>query len=137
VLNVMARQDGGVTILDWENADATGIPLWDVLYFVRSLAVLRGGRDRASAALTPFIAEGPLNDLASQAVMRATRDLGVPQALVRPLVFHCWVQQALKEATRLPGGAMSRSVFGSFLHRLIESRDAPNLRRILGADGAP
>ena len=134
VNNVIARPGGGICVLDWENADRIGMPLWDVLYFVRSVAV--AGRRRSSSrldvSLQPFIEPGPLADLLHRSVQRVVARIALPPAAIGPLVLHCWVQQALKETTRLPTGGAETSIFLRFLRRLVASRDRPGYRRLVG-----
>jgi hypothetical protein len=130
VLNVLLRDDGAITILDWENADDRGMPLWDILYFIRSMAIARREADRRAGALGPFEGHGPLTAVLLDAIRGASQVLGIPAAMVRPLVLHCWVQQALKESTRLDSADASRSVFGRFLGALIERRHDPAVARL-------
>ncbi len=140
VLNIIARQDGSITMLDWENAEPRGMPLWDVLYFVRSLAVATGTRrrlDRLQASLRPFVEDGPLNALLAEFLADAARRVALPPEMIRPLLLHCWVQQALKETTRLPANEAARSIFLRFLRRLIAARETPPMRRLYGREPCP
>ena len=38
-LGRVPNEDGRVVFLDWEAAEARGMPLWDLFYFLRSFAV--------------------------------------------------------------------------------------------------
>lgn len=138
VNNVLVRDDAGIAMLDWENGEVHGPPLWDLLYFIRSVAVnseTGRGRGRLAASLRPFTADGALAGVLRGAVHDLSIRISIPGAAIEPLVLHCWVQQALKETTRLPAGAADRSIFLAFLHELVEKRDSPVFRRLVTVGG--
>lgn len=136
VNNILVRNNGGIVVLDWENGEAHGMPLWDLLYFVRSVAVATRGSARTArleASLVPFTSEGPLNELLADSIHRLTARIDLPGPAIGPLVVHCWVQQALKETTRLTGGRAHESIFLQFLERIVSERTSRAFRRLVEA----
>jgi hypothetical protein len=125
--NILARRDGSVALLDWENGELLGIPLWDLAYFARSFAALivrrRGSRDRLEESFHLF------RDRELRLVFGAWAGgyadaLELPRSLVPPLVHLSLVYQALKEATRLPRGEAGRGIFARTLVALLEDESA-------------
>lgn len=133
--NVMARPDGGVTVLDWEAAELDGMPLWDTFYFFCTFALAahrrQGGRSAVHAVRRYVLPATKFSAAGALAVERYCERVGVPGAAVEPLFYLCWVHRALKEATRLPAGQLDRSRFAALLQELIRSRNAPGLQRLL------
>jgi len=116
--NLFAGADGLTRFLDWENFDPGGLPLWDVMYLVRSVVadglgrgplgnLRRGGRaGRVSAGYVAALRSDPA---VTRAIERYCALVGLGRTLVGPLARLGWMHQALKEATRLPAGEGGRS----------------------------
>lgn len=101
--------DGGrVTMLDWENGDPAGLPVWDVAIFLRSYAVwATAGRGRGSrfAAVRRHLVDGSsLTPELATALEAYRRRVGIAPALVEPLVTLGWVWLAARDAARLDPG---------------------------------
>lgn len=131
--NTVVRPDGTVTMCDWENAEATSPPLWDVVYFVQTYgewsAWARGIR------YTPRVFAGQVLDpdsrwsrwLWSTVASHAVR-IGLPAELVWPLVRASWAFLALKEATRLAPASRGRGKRLGLLQAAVTSGHARRLR---------
>jgi SAM-dependent methyltransferase len=135
--NVLATPDGGVAFLDWEAAEPVGLPLWDLLYFLRSFAVTSSRstrrQDTTAAFARHYLEPSPLGDLLVETIAAARADLGLDPALVEPLFYTCWMHRALKEATRLRPHRVQTGRFVSLVRLLIQRRDAPALERLFSA----
>ncbi len=99
---------GRVTVLDWENGDPAGLPLWDVAIFLRSYAVWStAGRGRGSrfAAVRRHLVDGSaLTPELATALEAYRRRVGIAPAQVEPLVTLGWVWLAARDAARLDPG---------------------------------
>jgi hypothetical protein len=106
VWNLLVTADGRPAFLDWEATETRGMPLWDLLYFLRSFSVLVGRRQGMRDALGAFAAQyldgGPLGAVMAGTVERTCGRTGLEPELALPLLLTCWMHRALKEATRLP-----------------------------------
>jgi hypothetical protein len=124
--NLVAMPGHRTGFLDWENHEERGMPLWDLFYLLRSLAVgsvprralerRLGHVQRAlldTSERTPFIVD---------AVRRYCAQVGVADDLVEPLFHLGWMFQALKEVTRLAPGRLGEGHFYALLQRGLERR---------------
>jgi hypothetical protein len=132
--NMLVREDGSAAILDWENADQAGMPLWDLFYLLRSHAVgtgHRAGTMRRLAAVERYLFDAsPLSDMVVTSVHAYADRVGVQRELVEPLFHLCWMHQALKEATRMAPERVSNGHYNRLLRLGLERRAAPTLRRL-------
>jgi Phosphotransferase enzyme family len=132
--NLFVAADGRVVFLDWENAEPDGMPLWDLLYLLRSQAVgvgRRSGTRRRLVAVERFMFErSPMSDLVVDAIATYVDQVGLDPALVEPLFHLCWMHQALKEATRVTPAQVRGAHFNRLLRLGLERRTAPTLQRI-------
>jgi aminoglycoside phosphotransferase (APT) family kinase protein len=123
-LNVLVADDGGIGLVDWENAEPAGLPLWDLLYFVNAYAAwnaeLAGRRWRPEAAREALLQPSPFHTLLRAAVDRYRSAVGLSAALVPPLVFCFWMAFALREATRRPPGRAAEGLYASLLAALVK-----------------
>jgi Ser/Thr protein kinase RdoA (MazF antagonist) len=135
--NLLATPGDGVAFLDWEAAEPNGMPLWDLLYFLRSYGVAAsrkaGRRDPTASFAEHYLAPSPLGDLLVETIADARADIGLDPALVEPLYYACWMHRALKEATRLPPHRLDQGRFVRLLRLVIERHEAPALRRLFVA----
>lgn len=138
--NVVLAVGGRPALLDWEAAELVGIPLWDVLYLLRSCAFALAGRRRRRDPVRPFadafLRPTPMAELLLEATARVCAETGLAGRLVEPLFYTCWMHRALKEAARLPAGEGARGRYFRLLRFCIEQRDAPGLRRLFALDSA-
>jgi hypothetical protein len=135
--NMLVREDGSAVILDWENADEAGMPLWDLFYLLRSHAVgtgHRAGTMRRLAAVERYLFDAsPLSDMVVTAVHGYADRVGIGRELVEPLFHLCWMHQALKEATRMAPERVADGHYNRLLRLGLERRAAPTLQRMFGA----
>ncbi|MFN8187974.1 MAG: hypothetical protein U0R69_12975 [Gaiellales bacterium] len=104
----------GIAFLDWEAAEPRGMPLWDLFYFVRSVAPPGRGR---SHPLTTVLLGRELDGYCER--------IGLSRDLASPLLYACWMHRALKEATRLPEERLAGGQFVTLLRDCI--RDGTGL----------
>lgn len=97
--NVLAGDDGGFGVLDWENARPAGLPLWDLLYFLAdALTVLDGPAEPgrfADGMAHLFAGEAPSSAVLFAWVRRGAEAAGVPAAAVGPIATLCWLSHSL------------------------------------------
>lgn len=133
--NVLVRRDGRVAFLDWEVARARGVPLWDLVDFLRSFgswaARARGEKDMVRAYAARFLAPSPFNDLQAQAVDRYCARVDLPRASVEALFYTCWMQRAVREAawSRDP---LDEGFYVNLVRTCIRHRRAEGLQWLFG-----
>jgi aminoglycoside phosphotransferase (APT) family kinase protein len=139
--NMLVTDDGRVAILDWESAEPAGVPLWDLLYFLRSYGTLvsrrAGARNRLRAAAHHFLEPTQLQSYIVDRIHRSARDLSLPSALIESLFYACWMHRALKEATRMSSDTLERGHYRRLLHHLVDRRNEPILRRLFDIEATP
>ena len=125
--NLLVAPDGRPAFLDWEAAELRGMPLWDLLYLARSVAVgvarASGTRDPLEAYARGFLRDGPLRRLLAGDVARYGERVGLDPALAEPLLLTCWMHRALKESTTLPPDRLARGRYVRLLRLCLEHRD--------------
>jgi hypothetical protein len=99
--NVLLRPDGRVAFLDWEAADADGMPLWDLFHFARSHVIAGAGFGRLARRPRALLRSIAGDELTRSAVAAYIGRLGIDPRLVGPLMTLCWAHRALREVTRL------------------------------------
>jgi hypothetical protein len=124
IWNALATPAGGVAFLDWETAEPSGVPLWDLLYFARSYGRIGG---RGAGVFGP----AALDRVVARAIAEYCRRVALDPTLVEPLFFFCWVHRALKEATRLRPERLASSHYLALLRRCLARREDPALRAVL------
>jgi hypothetical protein len=134
--NALSTPGGGVAFLDWEAADPAGMPLWDLLYFLRSYGVgaaraTGGPRDALGAFTRVYLAGSGLADLLTAAVGSYCARIGLDRRLVPPLYHLCWLHRAIKEATRLPAEELETGHYVHLLRRGLQRDVGPDLVRLL------
>ena len=132
--NLLADVDGSIRFLDWEAADPAGVPLWDLLYFLRSFGVTvsraRGTDDALAAYRRLLVDASDLSRIQAEAVHRSAERIGLASSLIEPLFHTCWMHRAVKQAARLPRWKLRRGHYHRLLIAGIEGRDAPGLRAL-------
>lgn len=132
VWNLLVTPDSRVAFLDWEAFEQFGMPLWDVFYLMRSFAVgvarRQGTSDSLRGLLSLMLSESPLSAYLEQAVREYRERLGLPQALVEPLFYTCWMHRSLKEATRLPAERIEQGHYIALLRMCLDNPNAPLLK---------
>lgn len=91
--NVLCDAEGRVTgVVDWDMAMNGGLPLVDLLYFLlRTESVT--GRTSLGETATRWFAERCRPATGHPLVGRYCGAMGIPSALVAPLLCFCWLQQ--------------------------------------------
>jgi hypothetical protein len=132
--NLLRRTDGGIALLDWENAEPAGLPVADLAFLLRSAGVIAARRagihDRIGAGSHAFLAPDRVA-IAADLMTRLVERIGLDGDLVEPLFYHGWMLQALREATRLPAGGADRGIHARTLAHLAAARARPELGRVL------
>lgn len=126
--NAFVTPSGRIAFLDWEAAESQGIPLWDVLYFVRTYGAW-AARDKnvgdvIKGFAPQFLADTPFRRLLIDAANRYCETVGVPGRMVEPFFYTCWMHRALKESTRLPAERLEHGHYINLLRACIEQREA-------------
>ncbi len=138
--NIRVQPDhGGIAVLDWENAEPRGIPLWDLAFFLRSYGVLAASRAGVRGRLPRSVAivtDAGLRRMARDSMASYARRLGLDRVLIAPLFYHHLAYQALKESSRLPAHEQDRGIYLRTLRWLIERRHDPRLADLLGTEEA-
>jgi hypothetical protein len=102
--NVVSADKGKFTILDWESARESGLPLWDLLYFsVDALGQLdraRTAEQRAEHAVRLLRGELPASRTLFETIRRYVAELGIPVEAVGPLATLCWLHHGLSHVRR-------------------------------------
>jgi hypothetical protein len=133
--NMLVSEEGQVVFLDWESAEPAGLPLWDLLYFMRSYGTLvsrrEGVRGRLQAAARHFLTPTAMHVFIADRVADAAHSIELPPAMIRPFFYACWMHRALKEATRMTPTTIERGHYLRLLRHFIAHRAAPPLARIL------
>lgn len=125
-----------VAFLDWESAEANGMPLWDLFHLQASFGALAARRDRMrrrlDAMLLHLVGSTPLQARFADQVAAMAARIDLPEAMIEPLFFLAWMHRSLKEATRRTDATLHRGLYLRLLRALIARRDDPALRRLLG-----
>ena len=119
VWNVLVRLDGRPAVLDWEAGGPRGMPLWDLLYLLRSYAAssARAGADRTSVVLDLLAGRPPLGDCFVGATGQYASALRLDPSVLVPLLLTCWMHRAQKEASRREDGPYRRLLRTCVEHR--------------------
>jgi aminoglycoside phosphotransferase (APT) family kinase protein len=106
--NLLVREDGRVGVLDWERAQAAGLPGYDLFFFLAYAA--DAGRDRPACLLDAFFGRPAWAwDIAESYAL----GLGIDRSLLRPLL-------AVSCARAIAAGAAGRRHLELWRHALEE-----------------
>ena len=128
--NLLVRSDGRVVFLDWKQAEERGMPLWDLLVFLRSYVLLddvQRRQERPAASVASLLLESHFSPWVRQTLEEYCTRVGVHPTLLEPLFYTCWMARALQEATRLPAAAIGSSRALALLRHWIQGRQGPGL----------
>jgi Phosphotransferase enzyme family len=132
--NVLVDSEGGIGLIDWENAERFGMPLWDLLRFLSAYAAwsaqLAGRRWSVSLASATLFEPSPFQRLLARSVARSRSRTGVAEELVPALVLTWLMTEALRQATRLPRGSTTTSHAARLLARIASRGGHPGLRAL-------
>jgi hypothetical protein len=136
IWNLLVHGDAGPIVLDWEAADVHGMPLWDVLYFMRSFGVwvarAGGTSDQLRGFEQQFLEPSALGDVLEDAIARFCREAGLDRALVEPLFYTCWMHRALKDASTRSRRNVRDGRYFQLVLRCVDQRRSAGLRRLFG-----
>lgn len=122
--NLLIDLAGHLGVLDWENADRLGAPLWDTLLFAETYgAFVAEGAGRRYGSTTFVEHSRPASRLRRSldpALADQSDRLQMSGDAVASLTLLCWVQQALKEASRLPASRVMRSRYRTIVALSLE-----------------
>ena len=132
--NAILTPDDGIAFLDWEAGESRGLPLWDLLYFLRSASLIlsprRPWQSRRTRTRRDLVDGSAIGVLVAEHVRSYVDATRLDPRAVEPLWHLCWAHRAVKEARRLPPDRRSRGMFHRFVIDGVEGRDQPGLRRI-------
>jgi hypothetical protein len=123
--NVVLGADGAPAAIDWEDAEPSGLPSLDLVYFVASCAFaiegtggdVNGARESNRRLLDPAT---ELGEVAAACIAEYRAALGIGESDFRRLRLLCWVVQALIACRRLigtaPGSVPAAADADLFLH---------------------
>lgn len=110
--NIVSRGGPDFTALDWESANPSGLPLWDLWYFLADALRMLDGESAADDSAFARLFRGEAQ--ASSELFRWTRTaaeaLGIPAQAVGKLATLCWLHHGLSHQAR--SAAVGRLVRG-------------------------
>lgn len=113
--NIVARSDGTVALLDWENWEEHGVPLFDLILFLHGYALhhdrMRGVDAHRTVVARHFSGSSMLAHLIATSLRAAASRCGIRPDVVPHLVTLALAYQALKELPRLPLGGADEGVW--------------------------
>ena len=129
--NVLVAGDDRVAFLDWEVSSARGVPLWDLVDFLRSFgswaARSQGEQDMVRAYATHFLAPSPFSELQAEAVRSYRSRVGLPRDGMEALFFSCWMHRAVREAA-WTSAPLDQGFYLNLVRTCIRQRDAEGLK---------
>jgi Phosphotransferase enzyme family len=132
--NLLITAAGEPAFLDWEAAEPSGMPLWDLFHFLRSYGLrvsqAAGTQEPMRSFEQQFLDDSQLGRLLARTTSRYCAETGLARELVKPLFYTCWMQRALKEVTRLHPDRVNRGRYVNLLGLSIERQESPGLRRL-------
>lgn len=132
--NMLVQDNGKLAVLDWEAAEPTGLPLWDLFYFLRSFAAgaarKEGITDRIQGFRKHFLGDTGINRLVNEATWHYAERIGLAPQFVQPLFYSCWMHRALKEATRLTPKKIAKGHYFNILRLCIQQHDHTAFQRL-------
>jgi hypothetical protein len=127
-----------VAFLDWENAEESGPPLWDLFALFHSLSIHaaeRSARRPTPAVLVQaLLTASPIAERWVRCVTEQRRALGFSGQLVGPLLLLHWMQSALREVWRLPPDRLHRGRSLEMLRRIASGWGKSEVARRASAD---
>jgi hypothetical protein len=131
----LLRHDGDdVSFLDWESFERDGVPLWDILYLVRSWganrSALAGYRNRRDPL--EWLRHPSSRAVLTDSIAQAVEQLRLDRSVVVPLYHLCWLHRALKEATRLQPDRLADGTYVRLLAAGMQTDDPTVLASALG-----
>lgn len=128
-------------VLDWENADHDGMPLWDLNYFLLTAinwqARQSGVTDRIQGITTQLIGNGPWAQLFRDASAKYCFETGLDPRLVMPMFYTSLMSLAIRESFFTPEYAWHEAEYLRVLRFAVgRSTDLSSVLRIEAAQSA-
>lgn len=121
--NMMARADGSIGVLDWENARPGGPAGWDLLLFLKTfgtfVAEASGRRYTIDTFAEQFASGSAMRALVDRSLVAYAARVNVDLEVLEVLALLCWVHQALKDASRLTRDALASSHYRRIVQRCL------------------
>ncbi|GJM43522.1 MAG: hypothetical protein DHS20C21_03640 [Gemmatimonadota bacterium] len=121
--NLLITPGNEVVFLDWENAESAGLPLWDLLYFLRTYGALaaerRGIRWTPAAFAEQFLETSDFSRLLERCVDEHRLRLSLPRAALAPLLRTHLAALATREAWSLDPRRLRRGVAARVLETIV------------------
>lgn len=119
VYNVLIADDKTVGLVDWENAEARGMPLWDLLHFLQSHRAWQveggGGRYTMRSYADQFLRDPEEGAAEARAIAAYCAAVGVPAEARAPLRRLWLARHAVREARQIPPSRLGRSLYRRLL----------------------
>lgn len=132
--NAVLTPSGEVAFLDWEAGEERGLPLWDLLYFLRSASMQIVPKpvwvSRRRRTRRDLIDGSDLTVTVSSHVRTYADAVGLDHTAIEPLVHLCWVHRAVKQARRLAPPSRARGVFHCLVLDGVAGREQPGFRQL-------
>ena len=90
--NLVLGPIGDLGVVDWEMAEARGLPLHDLLFFLTFVAFARAGARTLGEQMAAFDDDFAAGGDARRAVEDHAARLGIDGALIGPLFVACWAR---------------------------------------------
>ena len=123
--NFLVAGDGRPGLLDWENADSRGVPLWDLFIFARTFGVFladaRGIRYTHRTFAKQLLEASALKEVLFHQIREYRRRVDIPAEIVDDLFVMCWAQQAVRQAAGLASPAWGESTGTRFLGEALKT----------------
>ncbi len=103
--NVLSGEDGSLGVVDWETAEASGLPGTDLAYaIVDAVAAASNYKDRADAFVRAFTGAGEQAPAIGLLMARHRAALAVPEEVADLAMHACWLHHAANEVRINPAG---------------------------------
>lgn len=100
--NIVLDDGGHFTALDWESARPSGLPLWDLLYFLAdALTLLDGTANEPDGFVRLFCGEAPSSARLFAWTRKAVEALHIPREAVGSIATTCWLHHGLSRLARI------------------------------------
>ena len=125
--NMVVGNEGRVELLDWENAELDGPPLWDHFSFM--IAYMRFSLDRSGVRPTArsvahrLLSPSPWSEWMASSTAALTARLQVSEAAVEPLLILHAAVMAVREAWRLSPARLNRGTWIRWMGEVVRTRE--------------
>jgi len=125
--NLIVEEDGEIALIDWENAEVEGPPLWDHFSFLISYArfsLERSGiRPTSASVARRLFSPSPWADWVVRSTADLTARLQMSEAAIEPLLILHAAVMSVRELWRLPAGRLGKGTWIRWMGELVRCRD--------------